>query len=504
MSTTASSCSGGTGNGSQLRKRSAFRPWKSPQSNSTRAREVSSRKRVPVTVRAAPRKRSVGEPPGEEDRSVGSSKQPSSQHTRTARAESRRRRDERLAHSTSTVTHGRKRQSASRHRSRLRQPHGALDRDGEPWRRICTGSCAGNREECAVEYIRPFDSLTLDDIPLVGGKNASLGEMIRSLDAARRARARRLRPDGATPTGRSSTGRACASALREALAALDPHDVDSLRAARRASRGAPLREAPLPAALLRELESAYAALSRQYGSEADGRGGALERHRRGSADRELRRPAGDLPQRPRRSRSWSTPAARCFASLFTDRAISYRAERGFDHEKVYLSIGVQKMVRSDRAGSGVIFTLDTESGFDRRGARSPRSTGSARTSCRASRTRTSIWCSSRRCSEISAAPRLEGDRDGLRRGRRAQARAQRRGARVAAAPVRALARGGRRAGAPGASRSRSTTASAPASDGRWTSSGRRTGATGELFIVQARPETVHAQPRRRQARDATR
>ena len=56
---------------------------------------------------------------------------------------------------------------------------------------------------------------------------------------------------------------------------------------------------------------------------------------------------------------------RCFASLFTDRAISYRTERGFDHEKVYLSIGVQKMVRSDRAGSGVLFTLDTESGFDR-------------------------------------------------------------------------------------------------------------------------------------------
>jgi pyruvate,water dikinase len=55
---------------------------------------------------------------------------------------------------------------------------------------------------------------------------------------------------------------------------------------------------------------------------------------------------------------------RCFASLFTDRAISYRAERGFEHEKVYLSIGVQKMVRSDQAGSGVLFTLDTESGFD--------------------------------------------------------------------------------------------------------------------------------------------
>ena len=55
---------------------------------------------------------------------------------------------------------------------------------------------------------------------------------------------------------------------------------------------------------------------------------------------------------------------KCFASLFTDRAISYRAEHGFDHDKVYLSIGVQKMVRSDLAGSGVMFTLDTESGFD--------------------------------------------------------------------------------------------------------------------------------------------
>ena len=56
---------------------------------------------------------------------------------------------------------------------------------------------------------------------------------------------------------------------------------------------------------------------------------------------------------------------RCFASLFTDRAIVYRAERGFDHEKVYLSVGVQKMIRSDLASSGVIFTLDTETGFDK-------------------------------------------------------------------------------------------------------------------------------------------
>lgn len=58
-----------------------------------------------------------------------------------------------------------------------------------------------------------------------------------------------------------------------------------------------------------------------------------------------------------------TACRRCFASLFTDRAISYRIDNGFDHFKVALSVGIMKMVRSDRAASGVIFTLDTESGF---------------------------------------------------------------------------------------------------------------------------------------------
>ena len=74
---------------------------------------------------------------------------------------------------------------------------------------------------------------------------------------------------------------------------------------------------------------------------------------------------------------------RCFASIFTDRAIVYRVDNGFDHFKVALSVGVMKMVRSDRASSGVIFTLDTESGFPRRRVHHRRPTGWARTSCKA-------------------------------------------------------------------------------------------------------------------------
>jgi len=213
-----------------------------------------------------------------------------------------------------------------------------------------------------VEYIRPFDSLTLDDIPLVGGKNASLGEMIRRLTPL----GVRV-PDGFALTAHAYRtlldGPGVRSRLREALAGIDPNDVDSLRAAGERARRA-VREAPFPPALLRELETAYAELSRRYGSEA------VDVAVRSSATAE------DLPTASFAGQQETylnvhgvsnlvDACRRCFASLFTDRAISYRSERGFDHEKVYLSIGVQKMVRSDRAGSGVLFTLDTETGFDR-------------------------------------------------------------------------------------------------------------------------------------------
>jgi pyruvate,water dikinase len=150
--------------------------------------------------------------------------------------------------------------------------------------------------------------------------------------------------------------------LRSALSSLDPSDVDSLRACGAAARRT-LRAAPLPAELVREIEEAYTALSQESGQEA------TDVAVRSSATAE------DLPTASFAGQQESylnvhgvqmllESCRKCFASLFTDRAISYRAERGFDHEKVYLSVGVQKMVRSDRAGSGVLFTLDTESGFD--------------------------------------------------------------------------------------------------------------------------------------------
>jgi pyruvate,water dikinase len=213
-----------------------------------------------------------------------------------------------------------------------------------------------------VQFIRPFDSLTLDDIPLVGGKNASFGEMIRELGPL----GVRV-PDGFALTADAYTALIDASGVREtlraALASVDLADVDTLRAAGAVCRRA-VREAPFPPALLGELEIAYAALSKQYGmQEAD----VAVRSSATAEDLPTASFAGQQETYLNVHGLQSLVAAcrRCFASLFTDRAISYRAERGFDHEKVYLSIGVQKMIRSDLAGAGVVFTLDTESGFDR-------------------------------------------------------------------------------------------------------------------------------------------
>jgi pyruvate,water dikinase len=213
-----------------------------------------------------------------------------------------------------------------------------------------------------VQLIRPFATLTLDDIPLVGGKNASFGEMIRELGPL----GVRV-PDGFALTAEAY--RAVIDApgvrqtLRSALASIDPDDVDTLRAAGAICRRA-VREAPFPPALLRELEVAYAALSKQYGQEE------ADVAVRSSATAEDLPTASFAGQQEtylnvHGMQSLVEACRKCFASLFTDRAISYRAERGFDHEKVYLSIGVQKMIRSDQAGAGVIFTLDTETGFDR-------------------------------------------------------------------------------------------------------------------------------------------
>ncbi|MCK7577444.1 MAG: hypothetical protein MZV65_17660 [Chromatiales bacterium] len=174
-------------------------------------------------------------------------------------------------------------------------------------------------------------------------------------------RARRLRHHRATPTASSSRTTASPSASTRRSPTLDVDDVDAL-----AATGAQIRDwilaTPVPAGARSRTSPAW--------RRCDGR-----RPRdvavavRSSATAEdlpealVRRPAGDLPQRARRDARAARPCTQVFASLFNDRAIAYRVHQGFDHTLVALSAGVQHMVRTDLGASGVMFTLDTESGF---------------------------------------------------------------------------------------------------------------------------------------------
>jgi pyruvate,water dikinase len=209
------------------------------------------------------------------------------------------------------------------------------------------------------EYVRFFDEFGIEDVPLVGGKNASLGEMYRKLSGEGV-----LVPNGFAITAaayRHVLDRANAwGALHEALDGLDPRDVADL--ARRAKRAREIvYGAALPTDLRSEILTAYEQLRVQYGED-------VSLAVRSSATAE------DLPNASfagqqesylniRGEESLLDACRHCFASLFTDRAIHYRIDQGFDHFKLGLSIGVMKMVRSDLAASGVFFSLDTESGF---------------------------------------------------------------------------------------------------------------------------------------------
>ena len=210
-----------------------------------------------------------------------------------------------------------------------------------------------------MKYIRWFSELGVGDVPLVGGKNASLGEMYRELSA----QGVRV-PNGFAITAeayRYVLERADAwPQLHRALDGLNERDVDDL--ARRAQLAREIiYGAALPADLVAEITEAYATLQAEYGDQ-------LTLAVRSSATAE------DLPTASFAGQHETflniAGAAKlldavrlCFASLFKDRAISYRLDNGFDHFKVYLSVGVMKMVRSDMAASGVIFSLDTETGF---------------------------------------------------------------------------------------------------------------------------------------------
>jgi pyruvate,water dikinase len=215
------------------------------------------------------------------------------------------------------------------------------------------GAVAGGR------FVRWFADIGIEQVPLVGGKNASLGEMFRELT-----------PKGVkVPDGFAITAEAYRHFLREArlderirdiLKGLDSRNVENLR-----SRGSRARHAILAAELPHDLEAEIIAAYDQF-----------KGHQLHPVDVAVRSSATaeDLPDASFAGQQETylnvcghmallDTVKRCFASLFTDRAISYRTDKGFDHFKVALSVGVQRMVRSDLAASGVMFTIDTETGF---------------------------------------------------------------------------------------------------------------------------------------------
>ncbi|MBD2330048.1 phosphoenolpyruvate synthase [Alkalinema sp. FACHB-956] len=212
-------------------------------------------------------------------------------------------------------------------------------------------------KECAL--VLPFSDVGIQDIPLVGGKNASLGEMIQQLTAK----------GVKVPMGFATTayayryfirGAGLEEKLRAIFATLDVEDVANLREVGKQAR-ALILGTPFPQDLQDAIAAAYKQLCPQSGTNTDV---AV----RSSATAE------DLPDASFAGQqetylnvhgvhSVLEACHKCFASIFTDRAISYRQIKGFDHFSIALSVGVQKMVRSDLACSGVMFSIDTETGF---------------------------------------------------------------------------------------------------------------------------------------------
>jgi pyruvate, water dikinase len=208
-------------------------------------------------------------------------------------------------------------------------------------------------------FILWFDDIGIEDVPLVGGKNASLGEMYQKLTSK----------GVAVPHGFAITAYAyryllktagIEKAIEDALAGLDTHNLRNLQERGEKARNI-IRHAEFPADLRQAIIEAYQQMEKEYGP-------GLDVAVRSSATAE------DLPDASFAGQQETylnikgvdnliDACRRCFASLFTNRAISYRHDKGFGQFDVYLSIVVQKMVRSDSASSGVIFSIDTESGF---------------------------------------------------------------------------------------------------------------------------------------------
>ncbi len=209
------------------------------------------------------------------------------------------------------------------------------------------------------KLVRWFDDVNSDDTPQVGGKNASLGEMLSE-----------LRSEGIrVPGGFATTAAAYRSfldhndlpdKLRNELGRLED-DFDALEDVGETVREL-VRGGEFPDDLAEAIREAYRKLCKQYDDDA------VDVAVRSSATAE------DLPEASFAGQQETflyvtgpdrvlDACRNCYASLFTDRAISYRREQDFDHMKVALSAGVQKMVRADKAGAGVAFTIDTETGF---------------------------------------------------------------------------------------------------------------------------------------------
>ncbi len=211
------------------------------------------------------------------------------------------------------------------------------------------------------QYIRWFENLGADDVAQVGGKNASLGEMVKSLKSQGV-----TVPDGFAVTAwayrlfveKNDLKEKIVRELDEYAAGNQPLEKTGTSIRRLFVRGS------MPEDIAQPVREAYSELCRRYEMED------VDVAARSSATAE------DLPEASFAGQQETflnvtgkeeviDAVKKCYASLFTDRAISYRDEQGFDHMDVALSVGVQKMVRSDKAGSGVMFSIDTETGFPR-------------------------------------------------------------------------------------------------------------------------------------------
>jgi pyruvate,water dikinase len=208
-------------------------------------------------------------------------------------------------------------------------------------------------------YVRWFRDIRLGDVPTVGGKTASLGELYCALSE------RDIRvPNGFALTAQAYrdtlSGAQALDKLHSLLDGLDKAQLKLLRKAAAAARDI-VYAATGTAALAETITAAYRKLEQEYGANV----AVAVRSSATAEDLPTASFAGQHESflNVRGTRAVIEACRRCFASIFTDRAISYRIDNGFDHFKVALSVGVMKMVRSDRAASGVVFTLDTESGF---------------------------------------------------------------------------------------------------------------------------------------------